>query len=136
MQVKARLRAAFDSAVIISDFMGPPSLAAVFSATALNFHPCAYDAYGMSLVEAAAFGAPSLVNGGATIGAAQLLPGAQGASFELQLSGASDEAVALAALGFLEDRTRLEAVGAAARERALQWSEAAYGAGLHERSAE
>ena len=27
------------------------------SRTALNFHPCAYDAYGMTLVEAAAFGA-------------------------------------------------------------------------------
>ena len=63
-QVKSRLRAAFPQAVIIADFMGPPSLAAIFSATALNFHPCEYDAYGMSLVEAAAFGAPSLVNGG------------------------------------------------------------------------
>ena len=40
-------------------------------------HPCAYDAYGMTLVEAAAFGCPSLVNGGGAVGATELL-GADG----------------------------------------------------------
>ena len=68
---------------------------------------------------------------GSTIGAAQLLPAEEGASLEIQLSGASDVTVAQAALGWLRDLTRLESVGVAARERALQWSEAAYGAALH-----
>ena len=40
-------------------------------------HPCTYDAYGMTLVEAAAFGCPSLVNGGGAVGATELL-GADG----------------------------------------------------------
>jgi hypothetical protein len=53
------------------------ALGAIFARTALNVHPCAYDAYGMTLVEAAAFGCPSLVNGGGAVGATELL-GADG----------------------------------------------------------
>lgn len=35
--------------------------------------PCIYDAYGMTMVESAAFGAPSIVNSGGKVGAASLL---------------------------------------------------------------
>lgn len=34
----------------------------VYAATKLNVHPCTYDAYGMTVVEAASQGAPSLVS--------------------------------------------------------------------------
>ena len=56
--MRARLLAAHPSAVVIESFLGPEALGAVFARTALNVHPCAYDAYGMTLVEAAAFGCP------------------------------------------------------------------------------
>jgi hypothetical protein len=45
----------------------------VFAATRLNIHPCAYDAYGMTVVEAASQGAPSLVAVGGAVGATDLL---------------------------------------------------------------
>eukprot|EP00965_Chrysotila_dentata_P138576 4583662-Pleurochrysis_carterae.AAC.2 len=56
-QVKRGLREACPDAVIIDSFLNPAGLASVLSRCALNFHPCAYDAYGMTIVEAAAFGA-------------------------------------------------------------------------------
>jgi len=39
-------------------------LCALLLQTLLNIHLCLYDAYGMTMVEAAAFGAPSVVNVG------------------------------------------------------------------------
>lgn len=59
--------------VVIDHFLGPREMAAVFSLTAINVHPCLYDAYGMTVVEAAAFGATSIVNKGGKIGATSLL---------------------------------------------------------------
>ena len=49
-------------------------LAIVWQSTLLNIHPATYEAYGMTIVEAAAFGVPSLLHLG-TIGAKDLLPG-------------------------------------------------------------
>ena len=45
----------------------------MYRRTCLNVHPCAYDAYGMTVVEAAAFGAPSCVQRGDLVGCAALL---------------------------------------------------------------
>ena len=59
--------------IVIDHHLGPHELAAIFSHTAINIHPCLYDAYGMTLVESAAFGVPSVVNGGGKVGAAALL---------------------------------------------------------------
>eukprot|EP00908_Phaeocystis_cordata_P026527 Transcript_9007.p2 GENE.Transcript_9007~~Transcript_9007.p2 ORF type:complete len:498 (+),score=180.33 Transcript_9007:1017-2510(+) len=128
-EVKARLRASFPEAAIIDAFLGPQQLAAVFSQTLLNVHPCAYEAYGMTIVEAAAFGAPSVLNGGGTIGAARLLGAADGAALELDLSQ-PHEKLAEAVGALLADGARLAAVAAAARERALAWNETAFGAEL------
>ena len=58
--LKGRLRAVVPDAIIEERFIGPTELAKIFSATALNVHPCLYDAYGMTIVEAASQGAPSL----------------------------------------------------------------------------
>ena len=38
----------------------PAGLAALYARTRLNVHPPRYDAFGMSIVEAAAFGAPTV----------------------------------------------------------------------------
>ena len=83
----------------------------------------------MTIVEAAAFGAPSVLNGGGTIGAARLLGAADGAALELDLSQ-PHEKLAEAVGALLADGARLAAVAAAARERALAWNETAFGAEL------
>lgn len=43
-------------------FMSAKELSELFACTALNFHPCEYDAYGMTVVEAASQGAPSVMH--------------------------------------------------------------------------
>ena len=48
--------------VIVDEFLSPPELAEYLKDAVLNFHPSLYDAYGMTIVEAAAFGVPSLIH--------------------------------------------------------------------------
>ena len=71
--VKERLLQAYPSStIIIERFLSPLELSAVFGHSILNFHPSSYDAYGMTIVEAAAFGTPSVV-AGPSVGAFNLL---------------------------------------------------------------
>jgi glycosyltransferase involved in cell wall biosynthesis len=71
-QVRQELLDAFPTAIVIDRFVSPQELAAVLAHTILNFHPPANDADGMTVVEAAAFGAPSVL-AGSSIGAFLLL---------------------------------------------------------------
>uniref|UniRef100_A0A7S0QB38 Glycosyl transferase family 1 domain-containing protein n=1 Tax=Coccolithus braarudii TaxID=221442 RepID=A0A7S0QB38_9EUKA len=129
MQVKAALRSASVDALLIDEFLGPDDLAALFARSVINIHPCVYDAYGMTLVEAAAFAVPSVVQGGGAVGATALLGADKGASFELDLK---QPVVDLAAtvLGVLRDELRCRRVGDAAQALALAWTETAYAASL------
>lgn len=47
---------------VVRSFMNAAELAGVFATTRLNFHPCEYDAYGMTVIEAASQGAPSVMH--------------------------------------------------------------------------
>ncbi|KAL7490515.1 hypothetical protein ACHAWT_000089 [Skeletonema menzelii] len=76
--------------IVIDHHLGPNELAAIFSHTVLNVHPCLYDAYGMTMVESAAFGVPSIVNFGGKVGAAALLGENEGC-VALDLSGMEGE---------------------------------------------
>jgi hypothetical protein len=113
------------------------------------------DAYGMSVVEAAAFGAPSLINGNCSIGASALLNGTvsptsgmEGHAPEIAVAGplqgcfeadfgtednAADAANAVAevVLSLLDDPARLASVSELGRQRALGWSEEAAGRALY-----
>jgi glycosyltransferase involved in cell wall biosynthesis len=71
-QLHKRLLRAVPTAIIIDRFLSPFELGAVFAHTILNFHPPFYDAYGMTVIEAAAFGAPTVL-AGTSIGAFRLL---------------------------------------------------------------
>lgn len=51
--LKERLRAAAPSSLVLEQFVGPAELADVYRKTRLNVHPPTYDAYGMTVVEAA-----------------------------------------------------------------------------------
>ena len=128
--LKARLRAAVPAAVVIDTFLDPPALAAVFAHTALNVHPSQYDAYGMTIVEAAAFAAPTLLPAGGGVGASRLLPTDAGASLEADF-GAGATALAAEVVALLEAPADLRSVGMAAQKRALAWGEEAYGQELH-----
>jgi glycosyltransferase involved in cell wall biosynthesis len=77
----------------------------VYSHTLLNFHPCIYDAYGMTVVEAAAFSVPSVINKGTAgaVGAADLLRLRDGLAIGVNLEK-SIAAIAEAVKGALLDR--------------------------------
>ncbi|CAI5528002.1 unnamed protein product [Closterium sp. Naga37s-1] len=92
----------------------------------LNIHPCLYDAYGMTVVEAAAFAAPSVIHigPGGAVGAAELLPPEEQMALPVDLSAALP-VVAESILALLRDRQHLAQVGLAARRRSLEWSEEA-----------
>jgi hypothetical protein len=55
-QLACRLEREVPEAEVLRDFMGGAELAELYSHTALNFHPPLYDAYGMTVVEAASQG--------------------------------------------------------------------------------
>jgi glycosyltransferase involved in cell wall biosynthesis len=59
--LKHQFREQVPSGIVEERFLGPQDLAAVFARTALNVHPCRYDAFGMTIVEAASQGAPSIM---------------------------------------------------------------------------
>lgn len=126
--VRARVTAACPAALILPGFLGPPALAALYERTALNFHPPAADAFGMTVVEAGSRGAPSFVADGGRVGATALLGPAGGAC----LADFGQPAAALAAQvdTLLADRAGLADVGARARVAAGGWDEAAAGAAL------
>lgn len=60
------LRTAFRQRVptgqLRESFLSTEELAGIFAQTRLNVHPCTYDAYGMTVIEAASQGAPSVVH--------------------------------------------------------------------------
>ena len=60
--LRSRFRSEVPAGQVVTHFLQPAQLAAVFAATRLNVHPCRYDAYGMTVVEAAAQGVPSVVH--------------------------------------------------------------------------
>ena len=100
--------------------------------------PCFYDAYGMTAVESAAFGVPSILNGGGKVGAASLLGEEEGCvavDLERMVEGGADgdaEARAIASVigGSTPAAGALDRIGKEARVRALGWDEAACCRGL------
>eukprot|EP00252_Welwitschia_mirabilis_P010363 TRINITY_DN23592_c0_g2_i1.p1 TRINITY_DN23592_c0_g2~~TRINITY_DN23592_c0_g2_i1.p1 ORF type:complete len:496 (-),score=74.18 TRINITY_DN23592_c0_g2_i1:489-1976(-) len=122
--IKQRVKDAVPSAVIYEGFMGPAQLADTYSQTLLNIHPCIYDAYGMTIVEAAAFEAPSVVHigPGGAVGAAEFLEAGKGQIFALDLTSPMD-IVAANIRQLLKDEEKLSRIGKAASMRSLSWNE-------------
>jgi len=123
--IKLRLQSAAPGSILIERFMGPKELATeVFSRTRLNVHPCTYDAFGMTIVEAASMGAPSIVHSQpGAVGAADLL---QASNQEVVLENLTAEPAALATrvVALLDDRDKLLQVARRAAARARSWTEA------------
>ncbi|KAF5842642.1 hypothetical protein DUNSADRAFT_6112 [Dunaliella salina] len=123
--IKLRLQSAAPRSILIERFMGPQELATeVFSRTRLNVHPCTYDAFGMTIVEAASMGAPSIVHSHpGAVGAADLL---QASNHEVVLENLAAEPPTLASrvVALLDDGDKILLVARRAAVRARSWTEA------------
>ncbi|CAK0761886.1 hypothetical protein CVIRNUC_002903 [Coccomyxa viridis] len=123
--LKRRLKLAVPDAIIEERFLGPADLAHIFAATVLNIHSCLYDAFGMTIVEAASQGAPSLVNAGGSVGATDLLLASEGEIIGVDMSQPVGELAAFVD-NLLSNKAQLLAdVGAAAAHKARSWTEIA-----------
>jgi hypothetical protein len=87
-EVVAALRGTGVDVVVAESFLNAPTMAAVYAGAALNVHPSAYEAYGMTIVEAAACGVPTLVHHSRDAGAKGGLSTRVGAAGELLLASA------------------------------------------------
>ena len=117
--------------VLLDSFLPPASLAAVLSCAVVNIHPCSYDAYGMTIMESAALGVPSVIAAGGHVGAS--LHVGNDASIEVEMSHHDEDMTSEAVsqvVSVLQDTTKLERLGEEAQRRALAWDEDAYGKAL------
>lgn len=127
-RVTDRLRKAAPDAIILSSFLNFEAMAALLAHATINVHPCSYDSYGMTCVEAAAFGVPSIIAAGNQVGATFML-GSDG-FIPTTMSGEEDLPDLSKVLQLWNDPLSLKAIGDKARERALGWNENAYGEGF------
>ena len=131
-KTRERLLKAYPSTIIIDRFLSSKELGAVFAHTSLNFHPSFYDAYGMTIVEAAAFGATSVL-AGPSVGAFRLLGDdgclrvAMDDTNENTFSKFSLETI----VNFLRESQKNETfwnqISTVARAKAIAWDERSYG---------
>mmetsp|Transcript_87437 Transcript_87437/g.171016 ORF Transcript_87437/g.171016 Transcript_87437/m.171016 type:complete len:344 (+) Transcript_87437:1-1032(+) len=122
-----QLRDAVPHAVIIQSFLDAPTLSTYLQETRLNIHPAIYEAFGMTIVEAAACGAPTLLHNNGAIGAEQLLPIAKECSIGVDLEQ-DMETLTTHVMDLLESHSaaRLARVGGQAYHVAVSWTELAY----------
>ncbi len=125
-----RLRKACPQSIIMDEFLGPQQLANIFSNSIINFHPCLYDAFGMTCVEAAAFGAPSIINGNHTVGATELL--GNSGCIQLDLTIPIDE-LSNQILEIIKNPKYIQKVQKEAYKQAMCWDEDASGKIIMER---
>eukprot|EP00884_Botryococcus_braunii_P006373 jgi/Botrbrau1/15737/Bobra.4_1s0105.1 len=120
--VKQRLKAVVPTSIISPHFLGPVDMAAIFGRARLNIHPPLYDAYGMTIVEAACQGTPSVVNGGGFVGATDLLSSNDGEVIALDFQKPT-ELLVQDIVAILEDVAGLHAVAQRAASKARSWTE-------------
>lgn len=126
-ELRSRFVACCPDARVVEKFLSPEELGEIFSETVLNVHPCRADAYGMTCVEAAAFGAPSAIHAGNAVGASEFLrPGIESIAVDVTAS-AEDFAEEICKV-IADERTATIARNAATR--ALEWDESAFGLAL------
>ena len=128
--VRAQLKQAFPGEEsVVLDFVPADELSNVFRRTALNVHPALYEAYGMTVAEAAAFGAPSVIDGGGEVGVAELLSAARNEVMHADMRDTG--AISARIVTALHDEPHaLRHVAAAAQRRSLSWGIAEFGAKL------
>ena len=123
-QLVAQLQAAAPDAEVYTSFLSPEQLGrSVYARSLLNVHPCWYDSFAQSVIEAAAFGCPTLMHP-CDVGASDVLAHEQGLSFAVNESeDATPAGLADRIQALLHDAPRLAAVGRAAQQAALAMHE-------------
>lgn len=91
----------------------------------LSFSPSSARRYGMTIVEAASQGTPSLVQGGGGVGATDLLSADENEVICCDLAALSIAELADVTEGLIQDRQRLASVGRRALVKARSWTERA-----------
>lgn len=119
--LKSELRKIVPNAVIMDKFLTPTELSVVLKNSVLNIHPAEYEAYGLTIVEAASMGCPTVLNE-TGIGAAQLLDPKKKASIAVDVT--NGDAFADVVRRLLEDDTRRQQHAHYAYLHATSWSEA------------
>lgn len=134
--VRDKLKDKFPSAIdLVGTFLNPKELCGIFQNTVINFHPSSYDAYGMTIVEAAAMGVPSVIANNGQVGSSHLI---QDACVLMEMPALGEDASLVDKtllpdasnqhlMTLLQDEITLQKLGEDAKERALAWSELAYG---------
>lgn len=114
---------AVPEALVISDFMDATKLSQLLQQTRLNLHPALYEAFGMTIVEAAACGAPTLLsNQPGSIGAQELISLDANRAFGVDLQDSN--ALAKRVMELLESPSDTLAVtGHKAYHAAITWTE-------------
>ena len=125
--LRRRFEACSPNARVVDEFLGPRALGDVFEETLLNVHPPSYDSFGMTIIEAAAFGAPTVMHNGGDVGARDLLSADSDVScFDMNMeASASEQADVIETI--INDPERIHEVAQNARLRALKWDEDAFG---------
>ena len=119
-QLVAQLQAAAPDAELFTSFLSPEQLGrSVYARSLLNVHPCWYDSFAQSVIEAAAFGCPTLMHP-RDVGASDVLSPEQGLSFAInEGEDATPAGLADRIQALLQDAPHLAAVGRAAQQAAL-----------------
>jgi len=126
-----RLDAVFpgDLSKVVPRFVDIKELAGIWSETVLNIHPAEYEAYGMTIAEAAAFAVPTLMDGQGLIGAADLLPWPN-YSFSADMRNMKQSAAVVKSIVRKSSLSLLRCIGASAQTRALAWNDACFSESL------
>lgn len=125
--IRELLKSSVPNAIVMDTFLQPQQLATILQNSVLNIHPALYEAYGMTIVEAAAMGCPSVVHCQG-IGATQLLQPRKEAVFSIDLT--DEDKVVEEISRILSDQSLLSNVAHRAYEFATSWTEAEHGQAL------
>lgn len=127
--VKAHFKAV-KCGIMVDEFLNPAQLASVMGESVLSLHTSLYEAYGMTIVEAAAFGCPTIFHHSG-IGAEQLLSPAKGAAIATDLEDVDVVArLCMALMGTEEGKEELRRIGDVASAAARSWTEEDHAASL------
>jgi glycosyltransferase involved in cell wall biosynthesis len=121
--LKTRFRQVVPHAIVVDEFLNPSQLSQLLQNAILNIHPARYEAFGMTIVEAASCGVPTVFNC-AGIGAAQILSPDEGAAIAVDMDDITTVAKAVTEL--MENRGILTHMSHIAYHAATSWTEDAH----------
>jgi glycosyltransferase involved in cell wall biosynthesis len=121
--LKTRFRQAVPHAIVVDEFLNPLQLSQILQNAIINIHPARYEAFGMTIVEAASCGVPTVFNW-VGIGAAQILSPDEGAAIAVDMDNIT--AVAETITELMDNRDVLAGMSHRAYHAAASWTEDAH----------